>query len=106
MGSRLQAAVVRRPSLPITEHDATRLELIKESPELREALNLLIATPLPEGPVSESALLHAVFEAGLSATSSVVEEAGYAMIARSIDDSASQLKAEARRRAPSWAEEE
>ncbi len=106
MGSRLQATVVRRPSLPITEHDATRLALIKESPELREALNLLIDVPLPDGPVSESALLHAVFEAGLSATSSVVEEAGYAMIARAIDDGAATRRAEARRRSPSWADEE
>lgn len=106
MGSRLQATVVRRPSLPITERDASRLDLIKASPELREALNLLIESPLPAGPVSESALLHAVFEAGLSATSSVVEEAGYAMIARTIDDGAKARRSQARRRAPSWAEDE
>jgi hypothetical protein len=105
MASRLKATVVRRPSLPLTEADELELTRIKESPQVREALGYLIDVPFGEGPVSEAALLHAVFEAGLGAVRGTIEDAGYAMIAREQARESLEQQAFARRRLPTWADE-
>jgi hypothetical protein len=106
MGSSLEPAVVRSVLLPITESDEARLELLKSRAELSEALNQLIEVPLPAGPVSESALIHAVIEAGFGAARSLADEIAYAMIAVTPGETASQRQAEARRRQPSWVEDD
>ena len=106
MASRLKATVVRRPSLPLTEADELELTRIKQSPQVREALGYLIDVPLGDGPVTEGALLHAVFEAGLGAVRSAIEEAGYAMIAREQARESVERQEAARRRRPTWADEE
>lgn len=104
--TRFRAAVVRRPSLPLTEQDERELERLGTSPLHRESLARLSGVPLTETEVSESALLHAVFEAGLAAVRIASEEAGYAQLAVELADQATNHRAAARRRRPSWAHEE
>src|SRR5690348_12282129 len=103
---RFQAGVVRRPSLPLTEQDERDLKRLRESELHREALARLSGTPEVTTAVSESALLHAVFEAGLAAVREASEEAGYAQLAVEMDLEAKHRRADARRRRPSWAHEE
>jgi hypothetical protein len=104
--TRFRATVVRRPSLPLTQRDERDLELLRTSALHRESLARLSGEAVAEAEVSESALLHAVFEAGLSAVRAASEEAGYAQLAIEIDAEGDTHRAAARRRRPSWASEE
>ncbi|MDP9182465.1 MAG: hypothetical protein M3P04_06790 [Actinomycetota bacterium] len=103
--TRFRATVVRRPSLPLTEQDEHDLERLRTSSLHREALGRL-SGELLDTEVSESALLHAVFEAGLAAVRAASEEAGYAQMAVELDDNGKSHRSAARRRRPSWAHEE
>jgi hypothetical protein len=105
MTSRMRTPIVRRPSLPLTERDERDLALLASSPEHREALARLSGLESPSS-VSEAAVLHAVFEVGIATIRSAVEEASYALLAAEQASAAAQLRAEARRRTPSWAHEE
>jgi hypothetical protein len=108
MATRLQARVTRRSSLPLTEQDDLALTRIRTSEIYRTALQAL-STPsggvVPESELSEAALLHAVFEAGLDAIRLSAQEAGYALLAHERTASAPERRAESRRRPPSWADE-
>lgn len=106
MTARLNAPVARRPSLPLTEQDDRDLAQIREAPSYRRALAQLSGTELPESGTSEAALLHAVFEAGVKAVQRAAEEAGYAAVAEQQAADAAERRASARRRRPSWADEE
>ena len=113
MATRIRDRVVRRPSLPLTEVDEAHLRLLRSSPTHRHALDELVGR-LSAGAESElgkdlteSALLHMVFEAGLDAIHARAQEAGYAELARS-RSAGDQVEARAiaRRRRPSWADEQ
>jgi len=92
-----------RKSLPLTDRDITDLEKLRTSQVHRDALAALSVTTLGRDS-SEASLLHAVLEAGLRAVRERVERDGYADIAAQQD--AAARKTSARRRRPSWAEEE
>ena len=107
MASRMNQRPVRRSPLPLTERDIADLERLRTPGPTREALARVLPGELPEGDVTESALLHAVFKAGLRAIRETAEELSYAA------DAAGETAAEAaehrrilRRRRPSWADED
>lgn len=110
MAIRLHARVTRRPSLPLTEEDDRALTLIRTVETYQAALQDLSLSPsgggVPASELSEAALLHAVFEAGLDAVRRGAQEAGYALLARERAESATERRAQSRRRPPSWADEE
>jgi hypothetical protein len=97
--------VVRRPSLPLTERDERELALLRSSAAHREALDRLTALEAAAAELSESALLHAVFDVGLRAIRDEIEESGYALLAAEQGDASTSHRAEARRRPPAWAHE-
>lgn len=105
MTTRLRAAVVRRPSLPLTQRDEHDLGLLRESAPHRAALRRLSGEGDLGGDVSEATLLHAVFEAGLAAVREAAEEAGYAELAAQQASESGERKAQSRRRRPAWADE-
>lgn len=95
-----------RKSLPLTQRDLRDLGLLTGSYARRSALFALVDVDLPDTvAVSESQLLHAVWEAGLRAVAERVEEESYAAdaAARTVEDTA--RRASARRRRPEWADE-
>ena len=100
----MQQRIVRRPSLPLTERDEQDLASVRNSPEYRTALGLPTTDDVSQD-VSESVLLHAIFEAGLRAIRRQAEEVGYAEIAQSYIQEDAQRRTIARRRRPAWAEE-
>ncbi|MGL5851516.1 MAG: hypothetical protein ACRCZD_12110 [Phycicoccus sp.] len=106
MNIRLRARVTRRPSLPLTEQNDADLALIRTSPAHRRALAEVGGLPDDIDAPSESALLHAVFEAGLSAVHQSAAEAGYAELAAQQGPKPTERRAVARRRRPDWADEE
>lgn len=103
MTMRMTSPVVRRPSLPLTANDEAELVRLREEPQYRQALQQLSGAPVGEGSTTEAALLHAIFAAGLTAVKESAEEAGYAVMAAEQD---AQRQMEARRRGPTWADEE
>lgn len=105
MSTRMHTPVVRRPSLPITERDERDLVLLRGSEAHRAVLERMTGQPVTSGDVSESVLLHAVFEAGLIAVRSAIEDAAYAALAAEQAAEAPERRAQARRRRPTWADE-
>lgn len=98
--------VVRRPSLPLTARDEAELSVLRSSPAHRRAL----ASLAPNGPsadhdVTEGALLHAIFEAGLAAVRESAIEQGYAALAEEYARNTTERRRLARRRKPSWTED-
>ena len=105
MATRLNEPTERRTPLPLTARDLADLgKLRKPGPE-REALSALAAA-LPEGDVSEALLVHAVFVVGLRAVREAAEASSYAADAADRHASAEVDRAAARRRRPSWADED
>jgi hypothetical protein len=106
MATRLGEPVKRRSTLPLTAQDESDLALIRTSPSYQRALENLAGSA--EGHLqnlSESALLHAVFAAGLDAVRLAAAEAGYAQLAEERRADATARRAQSRRRRPSWADE-
>ena len=98
--------MTRRPSLPLTAQDESDLDLIRSSPTYQRALEELGGGEQGEaGSLSEGALLHAVFAAGLDAIRLAAAEAGYAELAVQRVADAAAHRAENRRRRPTWANE-
>ncbi len=106
MVNRLSARVVRRPSVPLTDEDERELGFLRSVPECRSALAELSGEDVAAGEPSEAAFLHALLIAGQKAVRSAIEEAGYAATAAEQVAAATTRKTEARRRRPSWADEE
>ncbi len=96
-------AIPTRKSLPLTVRDMRDLERMQNSDRYRNALMHLSRENLPAD-ASDARILHAVFTAGLTAVRQQVEEDGYAALAAQQDTAA--RRAEARRRRPSWADDE
>ncbi len=105
MASRLNQTVVRRPSLPLTAADEVDLALLKQSRPYQQALARLSSQDLPEGAVTESVLLHAVFEAGLAAVRHLAQSDGYAQLAAEFAAEESTRRRLSRRRRPAWADD-
>ncbi|WP_030529644.1 hypothetical protein [Phycicoccus jejuensis] len=107
MATRMQGKVIRRPSLPLTAQDEIDLGLIRTSPSHQRALEQLGADIHDDAAsMSESALLHAVFEAGLGAVRAAAAEAGYAELAQQLEADSLERRDISRRRRPRWADEE
>ena len=106
MTQRMSQPIVRRPSLPLTSQDEADLTLLRESPaHLRALADLAPSTPVQEGDVRESVLLHAVFEAGLSVVRKAAEEEGYEQLAAEYRAIADERRSLSRRRQPAWSGE-
>lgn len=104
MASRMNQSVVRRPSLPLTAADEADLTQLKESMAYRQALAQLSGQDLPQGDVTESVLIHAVFEAGLSSVRQLAESDGYTQLAADAADESTRRRL-SRRRRPMWVTE-
>jgi hypothetical protein len=105
MAIRLHEPTERRTPLPLTARDLADLSKLREPGPERDALSAL-ATALPEGDVSEALLVHAVFVAGLRAVREAAEAASYEADAADRHANAEADRAAARRRRPSWADED
>lgn len=106
MTTRIKSPVQRRTSLPLTEANESDLSLLLESSSYQAALEKLSGTKIVGQEISSSALLHAIFEAGMAAVKRTAELEGYAQIASGITlASVQQQRKEARRRRPTWADE-
>jgi hypothetical protein len=105
MATRLNQPTERRTPLPLTARDLADLAKLREPGPEREALANL-AESLPGGDVSESLLVHAVFVAGLRAVREAAEERAYVEAATEKQASAEEDFQVARRRRPSWADED
>jgi hypothetical protein len=106
MATRLNQPTERRTPLALTARDLADLERLREPGPERKALADL-AESLPQGEVSESLLVHAVFVAGLRAVREAAEELGYAQLAA--QEAGSGEAAERRLiagRRPPWAKED
>jgi hypothetical protein len=99
--------VLRRTSLPLTEQNETDLTLVRETSSYQKALEKLSGRRILNEDISTSALLHAIFEAGIAAVRHQAELEGYAQIAAEFSKGETQQqRKESRRRRPSWADEE
>ncbi|MBI3430069.1 MAG: hypothetical protein HY050_08480, partial [Actinobacteria bacterium] len=91
----------------LTEQNERDLSKIRESPSYQMALEQLSDIKIVYAKVTEAALLHAIFEAGIAAVWKKAEPVGYAEIASSLSEiELKQQRKDARRRRPSWSEEE
>ncbi|MGH7193504.1 MAG: hypothetical protein ACREJM_08225 [Candidatus Saccharimonadales bacterium] len=81
MATRFNRPTVRRSPLPLTDDDLADLARLRGDGPERYALDQLAPGGLPDGKLTESVLLHAVFEAGLRAVREAAEEQGYAELA-------------------------
>jgi hypothetical protein len=91
----------------LTDENENDISTLLNSSFYQVALEGLSGVKIVGHDVSESALLHAIFEAGMSAVKESAELAGYAQIAaKQSKPTLAQDRKDARRRQPSWAEEE
>ena len=106
MATRLNEPAKARKSLPLTERDLADLERLRRQTPERDALSDL-AGMVVEG-VTEVALLHMIFIAGLRAIREKAEELAYASAAaeRLTSGEAEEIRRIARRRRPAWADED
>ena len=105
MATRFDQPVVRRPALPLTERDERDLALLRSDTPEREALMRLAGVSVPSS-VSEGLLLHMLLEIALLRVHEEVEAAGYAELARQRAAAETDRRAVARRRPPSWVDDE
>ena len=106
MATRLNEPAKARKSLPLTERDLADLERLRGQTPERDALSDLAGVAV-EG-VTEAALLHMIFTAGLRAVREKAEELAYASAAaeRLTSGEAEEIRRIARRRRPAWADED
>ena len=106
MATRLNEPAKARKSLPLTERDLVDLKRLREQTPERDALSDLSGVAV-EG-VTEAALLHMIFAAGLRTIREKAEERAYASAAadRLTSGEAEEIRRIARRRRPAWADED
>lgn len=75
MASRMNMPIHHRASLPLSPRDVADLARLRESPSAIARLDL------PDGDVTEAALLHAVLVVGLRAIEEATQERAYAELA-------------------------
>ena len=104
MATRFGEPTSARKSLPLTERDLADLERLRHETTERAALGRLSGVDVID--VTESALLHMIFTAGLHAIREKAEEEAYATAAadRLASGEADEIRRIARRRRPSWAD--
>jgi hypothetical protein len=105
MATRLNQPARARKSLPLTERDLADLERLRGHTPERDALAELAGVVVES--VTEAALLHMIFAAGLRAIRERTEERAYASAAadRLASGEADEIRQIARRRGPAWADE-
>ena len=105
MATRLNEPAKARKSLPLTERDLADLERLRGQTPERDALADLSGVAVES--VTEAALLHMIFAAGLRAIREKAEEHAYASAAaaRLASGEADEIRRIARRRRPGWADE-
>jgi hypothetical protein len=107
MKSRIQTPVLRRASLPLTQKNENDLRSLLESSSYQNALEELSGTKIADKALSSSAILHAIFEVGMTTLKQKAELDGYAEIASAQGKlEVRSHRKDARRRRPSWADEE
>ena len=103
MAIRLRAGVVRRPSLPLTAADESRLATLHASQAAREALDRLSpGHGIAADDVSEAVVLHSLLEVGLAVVLAEAEAASYVELAVQQTQERDERRATARRRLPAW----
>src|SRR5579864_3431853 len=107
MAMRLNQPAKARKSLPLTERDLAGLERLRGQTPERDALADLAGVVVVEG-VTDAALLHMIFTAGLRAIQEKAEELAYTSAAadRLASGETEENRRIARRRRPAWADED
>jgi hypothetical protein len=105
MTTRMPTSAIRRPSLPLTERDEQDLVLLRESEVRRRILASLSGDTAFSADASEAVMLHAVFKVGLTTLGEALEDQGYAEMAAQQTTETLEMRSEARRRRPTWADE-
>jgi hypothetical protein len=106
VATRLSEPVKARKSLPLTQRDLADLERMRAPGPERAVLSELAGVRVES--VTEAALLNIIFAAGLRAIREQAEERAYASAAaeRLASGEAAEMRRIARRRRPSWADED
>jgi hypothetical protein len=106
MATRLSEPAKVRKSLPLTERDLADLEPLRGQGPERDALADLAGVAVES--LTEAALLHMIFAAGLRAIRERAEERAYASAAadRLASGEAAENRRIARRRRPAWVGED
>jgi hypothetical protein len=106
MATRFGQPAKARKSLPLTERDLADLDRLRGHTPERDALADLAGVAVET--VTEAALLHMIFTAGLRAIREKAEERAYASAAadRLASGEAAESRRIARRRRPGWADED
>ena len=106
MAARIQSPVKQRKSLPLTAENEAEIVKVLQTSSYQQALEELSGRKIIDMDLSTAAVMHAIFEVGISAVRQQAEREGYAQIAASMVslDSREQRKV-ARRRQPAWSEE-
>ena len=105
MAMRLNEPARERKALPLTTRDLEDLDRLRSPGPERAALADLSGSQL-EGEVTESVLLHAIFAAGLRVVQEAAEASAYAEAASERRATEEEDRRIARRRRPSWADED
>jgi hypothetical protein len=106
MSTRLNEPAKARKSLPLTERDLADLERLRGQTPERDALSDLSGVAVES--LTEAALLHMIFAAGLRAIRDKAEERAYVSAAadRLASGEAEEIRRIARRRRPAWTGED
>jgi hypothetical protein len=105
MVTRFSEPAKARKSLPLTERDLAELDRLRAPSPERDVLSELAGVRIES--VTEAALLHMIFAAGLRAIQEKAEQRAYLTAAadRLTSGEADEIRRVARRRRPSWAAE-
>jgi hypothetical protein len=106
MATRFSEPTKARKSLPLTERDLADLSRLRAATPERDVLAELAGVRIES--VTEAALLHIIFAAGLRAIREKAEQRAYASAAadRVASGEADEIRRVARRRRPPWADDE
>lgn len=104
MATRVSAAVVRRPSLPLTAQDEAALKELRGSQEMQRALSRLCGRDI-SAQNTEGSVLQALIETALRVVKAQAQERAYEELARDVTYLEDKRAFRDRRR-PSWADEE
>ncbi len=106
MAVRIQSPVRQRKSLPLTAENEAEIAKVLTTASYQQALEELSGRKIIDMDLSTAAVMHAIFEVGISAVRQQAEREGYAQIAMSMANPESrEHRKVARRRQPAWSEE-
>ena len=107
MATRMNERAVRRTTLPLTARDERDLDAIRSAPEYQEAMAAALdLQPGERADVTDSVMLHFIFTRGLQSIQEEIEAAAYDRAAEERRATSAARRAVARRRQPSWANED